>query len=227
MYIAGLDECGKGSGFHVLLVCIATIEKDKHKSLTEIGVTDSKKLSPKRRKSIYNELLPIIDDYGIGWSTAREIDTLGINEAHSLASKRAYKYLDITPDKLYVDGRERVDIEVPQETIIKGDLKIPIISAASILGKVIRDEWICKIAKDYPSDYDLLNNKGYLTKKHRETLIKLGMGLYYSIIIGIHIIRITSTVIILTNRDISWFLLWHQYHWRFTTRFPFYTVTLS
>jgi ribonuclease HII len=179
MYIGGLDECGKGAAFHILMVSICVIDKSKEGKLIDLGVTDSKKLSHKKREMIYKNILPVIDDYSLGWSTAREIDSLGINKAHSLACNRAYKHLDLSIDLLYVDGPYEVELDVNQEAITKGDLKIPIVGAASIIGKVIRDRWISLVAKGYPDEYDLYNNKGYLTKKHREAITKLGMGYHH------------------------------------------------
>ena len=102
--------------------------------------------------------------------------TVSILQSSLLAMKRAILKLEVTPSLCLVDGRETIpNLLIPQQTLIKGDQNSPLIAAASILAKVWRDNLIIRLSNKYP-EYDLVNNKGYGTKKHRQALLKYGVS---------------------------------------------------
>lgn len=138
------------------------------------GLTDSKKLSPGRRE----ELSVLIKASALGWAISRveasEIDRINILQASLLAMERAFKSLSMIPDRVLVDGNRYPDISCAGEAIIKGDLLIPAISAASILAKVARDHEISLLDTLYPG-YQFAQHKGYPTLLHRQKIQQLGL----------------------------------------------------
>lgn len=138
------------------------------------GLTDSKKLSPKRRE----ELAEIIKRDALAWAIGRaepsEIDQINILQASLLAMQRAFNSLLIKPDWVKVDGNQYPPIDCAGETIIKGDLTESEISAASILAKVHRDHEMLALDQLYPG-YEFAQHKGYGTKLHLEKLQQLGV----------------------------------------------------
>lgn len=137
-------------------------------------LTDSKKLTPTRRK----KLSGLIKEQSLAWAVGRaeacEIDHINILQASLLAMARAYAMLPIKPDKVLVDGKYFPCIDCPGEAIIQGDRLIPAISAASILAKVVRDEEMMALDLVYPG-YDFSRHKGYPTKIHLEKIKLLGV----------------------------------------------------
>jgi ribonuclease HII len=138
------------------------------------GLTDSKKLTPKRRK----QLAEIIKRDALAWAVGRaepsEIDQINILQASLLAMQRAFNALPIKPDWVKVDGNKYPPIDCAGETIIKGDLTEAEISAASILAKVHRDHEMLVLHQLYPG-YEIAKHKGYGTKLHLEKLQQLGV----------------------------------------------------
>jgi len=188
-YIVGIDEVGKGSLFYDMVLCFALSSKEKSlidKEMIDIGVTDSKKISSKKREKLYPEIIELLDDYFFVHVTKDEIDSKGIYQAQFNGIYRGMIKLkeDFTSElsnieKIYLDGINSFSLSLNTfnyECIIKGDLKEPIIGAASILAKTYRDNLIIDMVnKDEDlNKYDLKCNKGYGTYKHRMALQSYG-----------------------------------------------------
>ncbi len=162
----GIDEVGRGAIFGpVFSAAVVLTEKNKF-TLKQLGVKDSKKLSPKKRKLLLPKILLHSSDYGIGQSSAIEIDKLGIRVATELSMIRALKKLKEKPSELIIDGplllRPWSGI---QKNIVSGDSKFISIASASIVAKVCRDNLMERLEKKYPG-YFIFKNKGYGTKAH-------------------------------------------------------------
>lgn len=167
LLIAGVDEAGRGP-LAGPVVTAAVILKHPIE-----GLADSKKLSPKIRKKLSLEIQNHALAFAYGRAEVEEIDSLNIHHATLLAMKRAILALPITPQKVLIDGVFTPDIIIPCAAIIDGDNRIPEISAASILAKVIRDEEMEALDKLYPG-YGFAAHKGYGTAAHKAALIQLG-----------------------------------------------------
>ena len=168
-YIAGVDEVGRGP--LVGDVVTAAVILDPSKPIE--GLTDSKKLSDKKRKALSDEIKDKALSYCIARATVAEIDELNILHATMLAMTRAVAGLDITPDFVFVDGNRLPDLDVAAQAIVKGDALVGEISAASILAKVARDEEMVALHQQYP-EYGFAGHKGYPTKAHFEALAEHG-----------------------------------------------------
>lgn len=172
--IVGVDEVGRGALFGPVVAAAVMVPVSGVASLQTLGVKDSKQLSPKKREILATQIKQIANTYQICYASVQEIDRLNILNASLLAMKRSILKLSITPDLCLVDGKQKIpEITIPQETLVGGDRLSPVIAAASILAKVWRDTLITRLAAKYP-DYDLANNKGYGTKKHRLALLEYG-----------------------------------------------------
>ncbi len=168
--VAGVDEAGRGplAGSVVAAAVILNPQQPIH------GLTDSKKLSEKKRVNLELEIKQKALSWAIAEASAREIDDLNILQASLLAMQRAVLMLDIKPVKVLVDGNREPDLTGYEVTaIVKGDLTEPCISAASILAKQYRDLQMLEIDLVYPQ-YQFARHKGYPTKLHRELLIEHG-----------------------------------------------------
>lgn len=171
---AGVDEVGRGCLFGPVVAAAVMIPQQSVSLLQEAGVTDSKKLSAKRREALYDLILQHADGH-VGWSSVHDIDRINILWASLLAMKRAIARLKIPPKLCLVDGnREIPNLTIPQKTIIKGDQHELVIAAASIVAKVWRDRLIIRLDRRYPG-YDLASNKGYGSRRHREAIARLGV----------------------------------------------------
>ena len=167
--IAGVDEVGRGPLVGpVVAACVILPEK-----FDLDGLTDSKKLSEKKRNYFYEEINKQALSIGIGIISHNKIDKVNIYEATKLAMKKAIKNCNIVPEHILIDAMP-LDINIPTTSIIKGDLKSITIAAASVIAKVTRDNMLYKLDKKYPM-YDFKNNKGYPTKKHLEAIEKYGI----------------------------------------------------
>lgn len=166
--IAGIDEVGRGPLAGPVVTCAVIMKKDSHIE----GVTDSKKLSRKKMLSLRDEILEDAIEVSYGYANNRLIDEINIRQATLLAMKNAVEALENKPDILLIDA-ERIDIEIPQLNIVKGDLNEYAISCASILAKIRRDDIMINFSKIYPH-YSFQTNVGYGTKKHYEGLEKYG-----------------------------------------------------
>ena len=173
-YIACIDEVGRGCLAGDVVACAIIMPK----GLLIDGVKDSKKLSAKKREYLYDVILENSIAYGIGQVDASTIDKFNIKESTRLAMKIAVMNLRdknekiIVPDYLMVDA-EKVYIDIPQLSIIKGDDKSHGIACASIIAKVYRDRQYQIWGEKY-NGYGIERNKGYGTKEHRDAIKKLG-----------------------------------------------------
>lgn len=167
--IAGVDEVGRGPlvGPVVAACCILPLDFNLD------GLTDSKKLSEKKRDYFFDEIKKQAISYGIGIISEKKIDEVNIYEATKLAMKEAINNMSVKPEHILIDAMP-LDLDIPTTSIIKGDLKSITISAASVLAKVTRDRMLVELDKKYPM-YDFKNNKGYPTKKHLEAIEKYGV----------------------------------------------------
>jgi len=140
-----------------------------------LGVQDSKKLTPKKRRFLLPKILLLSSDYGIGQSSAREIDKLGIRVATELSMIRALKKLKEKPSELLIDGPLLLRAwDGIQKNIVSGDSKFTAIASASIVAKVSRDNLMERLEKKYPG-YLIFKNKGYGTKEHLSRIQENGI----------------------------------------------------
>lgn len=173
--IAGVDEVGRGCLFGSVVAAAVVISPEQERVLKDLGVTDSKKLSASRRELLVPHIKSVVTAWAIASASVTEIDEINILQASLLAMRRAVEQLAIQPNHVLVDGRQTIpQLPHPQEAVVQGDLKFKAIAAASILAKVSRDAEMTKFAKIYP-EYDLINNKGYGTKQHRQAIMKYGL----------------------------------------------------
>lgn len=173
--IAGVDEVGRGCLFGEVVAATVVVTSDQEQALWEIGVKDSKKLSAKKRELLVPQIKEVVTDWAIASASVTEIDQINILQATFLAMGRAIQQLKIKPDHVLVDGNKTIPkLEFSQEALVKGDSKSGAIAAASILAKVYRDNEVLKLVDRY-SQYDLANNKGYGTKKHRAAIMQYGL----------------------------------------------------
>lgn len=167
--IAGVDEVGRGPLVGpVVAACCILPEK-----FNLDGLTDSKKLSEKKRDYYFEEIKRQAISYGIGVVSAKKIDEVNIYEATKIAMKEAINNMSVKPEHILIDAMP-LELDIPTTSIIKGDLKSITISAASVLAKVTRDRMLYELDKEYPM-YDFKSNKGYGTKKHLEAIDKFGV----------------------------------------------------
>ncbi|MFC1663614.1 ribonuclease HII [Patescibacteria group bacterium] len=168
-----LDESGRGPLSGPVIAC-ALFFQQSSRSKQIPKVKDSKKLTPKKREELYKILIghPQIE-WGIGRVSEKVIDKINILEATKLAMKRAVKKLKNKPSFLILDGNFKIDLNIPQKSIIKADNKVFSCAAASIIAKVYRDRIMKRYHKKYPQ-YGFDKHKGYPTKLHRARLRKYG-----------------------------------------------------
>lgn len=163
--ICGVDEAGRGPLAGPVCAAAVILPRD----LEIPGLTDSKKLTDKKRR----ELMPVIKEkaiaYGIGLASEREIDEINILQATFLAMQRALDQLQVRPNLALIDGNREKDFGLPVKTVVKGDSLSANIAAASILAKVTRDDIMVALAEEYPQ-YGFEIHKGYGTKAHYEAL---------------------------------------------------------
>lgn len=174
-YLAGVDEVGRGALFGPVVAAAVMIAPPMVDVLGEIGVKDSKKLSPSRRCKLAKQIKSLVVDWQIASATVAQIDQLNILQASLLAMGKAVCQLKPEPQMCLVDGKFTIpNLTLPQQAIVKGDETSVAIAAASILAKVWRDELIVSLAHKYP-EYDLAANKGYGTKRHLLAIKKYGI----------------------------------------------------
>ena len=162
----GIDEVGRGAVFGPVFSAAVVLTEKNKLILKKLGVNDSKKLTPKKRKFLLPKIIALSSDFSLGQSSVREIDQLGIRYATELSMIRAIKKLKDNPSELIIDGPLSLRLwEGRQKNIISGDSKFASIAAASILAKVTRDFLMERLEKKY-SGYLIFKNKGYGTKEH-------------------------------------------------------------
>ena len=167
--ICGVDEAGRGPLAGP--VCAAAVILPANLEIP--GLTDSKKLSDKRRRELYPVIMEQAISYGIGLASHEEIDEINILQATFLAMERALAQLKVKPDLALIDGNRQKDFGVPVQTVVKGDSLSASIAAASVLAKVTRDDIMLSMAEEHPG-YGFEIHKGYGTKAHYEALRQLG-----------------------------------------------------
>ncbi len=158
---AGVDEAGRGPLMGPVVA--AAVILDDLKPIK--GLADSKKLTALQRDKLYDEIRAKALCCSIAMATVEEIDELNILQATLLAMKRAVEGLRLKPHKALVDGNRLPALQMLAEAIVKGDAKVPAISAASILAKVTRDRWCAEYDLQYPQ-YGFAGHKGYGTAAH-------------------------------------------------------------
>ena len=167
--IEGVDEVGRGPLVGpVVTACVILPEKFDLPHLT-----DSKKLTERRREILYKEIQEQALGIGIGIVDNEEIDRINILNATKKAMKMAINNCKVKPEHVLIDA-VKLDIDIPTTSIIKGDLKSITISAASVIAKVTRDHMLYELDEKYPM-YDFKHNKGYPTKKHIEAIKEYGI----------------------------------------------------
>ena len=167
--VAGVDEAGRGPLAGPVVA--AAVILDDLKPIA--GLNDSKKLTEKRRETLYDEILAKALCCSIAEASVQEIDTLNILQATLLAMRRAVDGLRLKPVKVLVDGNRLPVLDVRAEAIVQGDALVPAISAASILAKVHRDRLCTQLHAQYPH-YGFDRHKGYGTAEHLQALAEHG-----------------------------------------------------
>ncbi len=172
--VCGVDEAGRGPLAGP--VCAAAVILPEGVIID--GVNDSKKLSEKKRESLFDVIREQALSYSIAYATVDEIEEINILNATMLAMRRAIDGLDIKADYAMIDGNKIPPLDIDAECIVKGDAKSMSIACASILAKVSRDRLLYKYAEEYPM-YGFDKHKGYGTKVHREAILKYGPCQYH------------------------------------------------
>ena len=168
---AGCDEAGRGCLAGSVFAAAVILPPDYENEL----LNDSKKLTDRKRKQLREIIEHDAVDWAVGIVEPGEIDEINILNASILAMHRALDQLKVRPEAMIVDGnRFKPYRDLPYTTIVKGDGKYLSIAAASILAKTYRDDYMDRLAEDYPQ-YDWKSNKGYPTKKHRQAIRECGI----------------------------------------------------
>lgn len=169
-YIGGVDEVGRGPLVGPVVTACVILPKD----FVLEGLTDSKKLTEKKRNIFYDYIMDHALSVSVGMMDEKVIDEVNIYEATKLAMYQAINNSKIKPEHVLIDAMKLDKLEVPSTSIIKGDAKSITIAAASVIAKVTRDRMMIELDKKYPM-YGFAKHKGYPTKKHIEALQKYGV----------------------------------------------------
>ncbi len=167
--IAGVDEAGRGPMAGPLVAAAVVLNPDKKIP----GLNDSKKLSPKKRQFLYDEIIKEALAVKVCFISVEEVDRLNVYQASKIAMQKAIASIDFELDYVLSDALA-LDIGLPCLSIIKGDNKSASIAAASIVAKVERDRYMSKLELSFPL-YSFAHHKGYVTKKHLEEIRKYGI----------------------------------------------------
>ncbi len=167
--IAGIDEAGRGPLAGPVLAAAVILNRRRH--ISEIN--DSKLLTPAQRESLYKEIMSKAVAVAVGACSSNVIDEINIYQATRRAMLEAVKQILPTPDYLLVDGNLKLDCEIPQEAVVKGDRLSFSVAAAGIVAKVTRDRIMLEFHDQYPH-YGFANHKGYATRTHLEALCEHG-----------------------------------------------------
>ena len=168
-FIAGIDEVGRGPLVGPVVTAAVILPKDFY----DERINDSKKLTEKKRELLYDVIMENAISVGIGISSEDVIDEINILNATKRAMLEAVNNLSVKPEHLLIDA-VKLNTDIPQTSIIKGDAKSESIAAASIIAKLTRDRMMVELDKIHP-EYDFKHNKGYGTKKHIEAIRKYGI----------------------------------------------------
>ena len=167
--IAGVDEVGRGPLAGPVVACAVILDP----KCPIAGLADSKALSAGKRERLALEIKERALAWSLGWSSEAEIDEINILQASLLAMQRAVQGLAIAPQHVQVDGNKCPRLNCSVEAIVKGDQTVPAISAASIVAKVTRDQFMVELDTEYPG-YGFAKHKGYPSKEHFDSLQRLG-----------------------------------------------------
>ncbi len=167
---AGVDEVGRGPLAGPVISAAVILD---HRAPID-GLADSKKLSETRREQLCDHIRERALSWAVGRAEVAEIDRLNILNASLLSMRRAVEALEVTPDRVLVDGNRCPELTLEMTCIVKGDSHVAQICAASILAKVTRDREMVALAEEYPG-YGFEQHKGYPTAQHRESLRRLGV----------------------------------------------------
>ncbi|AGB10584.1 ribonuclease HII [Vibrio parahaemolyticus] len=168
--IAGVDEVGRGP--LVGDVVTAAVILDPNNPIE--GLNDSKKLSEKKRLALLPEIKEKALALAVGRCSPEEIDELNILQATMVAMQRAIAGLKVQPDLVLIDGNRCPELPMDSQAVVKGDLRVAEISAASIIAKVVRDQEMEELDKQYPQ-FGFAKHKGYPTKAHFEAIEQHGV----------------------------------------------------
>lgn len=167
--ICGVDEAGAGPLAGPVYAAAVILPR----GLTLPYLNDSKKVTPRRREILFDQIREQAIAYAIAWADEKEIDEINILNARMLAMDRAIKLLEPAADFALIDGNRNQGIELQNEMVVHGDARSASIAAASILAKVSRDRFMVELAEQYPQ-YAFEKHKGYPTKLHYERLRQYG-----------------------------------------------------
>ena len=167
--ICGVDEAGAGPLAGPVYAAAVILPR----GLTLPYLNDSKKVTPRRREILFDQIREQAVAYAIAWADEKEIDEINILNARMLAMDRAIKLLEPAADFALIDGNRNKGIELQNEMVVHGDARSASIAAASILAKVSRDRFMVELAEQYPQ-YAFENHKGYPTKLHYQLLRQYG-----------------------------------------------------
>jgi ribonuclease HII len=167
--IAGLDEVGRGPLFGPVVAAAVILPKGCRLQ----GLTDSKLLREKQRIEFELEIRASAVAWAVAAVDAETIDRINIRRASLLAMRRAVEQLPLSPDFLFIDGRDTIDWDCPQQAVVHGDAISLSIAAASVLAKVHRDRLIVELDRQFPG-YGLASHKGYCSAEHVAALARLG-----------------------------------------------------
>lgn len=169
--VAGVDEAGRGPLAGPVYAAAVILPEGARLD----GINDSKKLSEKKREELFEKIKEVAVAYSICSVDEKEIDEINILNATHKAMNGAAKSLEVSADYVIIDGNSIKGMEIPHETVVKGDAKSISIAAASILAKVSRDRYITQMADKYP-EYGFEKHKGYGTKAHTDAILKYGIS---------------------------------------------------
>ena len=169
-YIGGVDEVGRGPLIGPVVTACVVLPKDFYLE----GLTDSKKLTEKKRDIFYDYIMEHALAVSVGMMDEKVIDEVNIYEATKLAMYQAINKCPIKQEHVLIDAMKLENLDIPSTSIIKGDAKSVTIAAASVIAKVTRDRMMIELDKKYPM-YGFKSHKGYPTKKHVEAILKYGL----------------------------------------------------
>lgn len=167
--VCGVDEAGAGPLAGPVYAAAVILPR----GLTLPYLNDSKKVTPRRREILFDQIREQAVAYAIAWADEKEIDAINILNARMLAMDRAIKMLNPAADFALIDGNRNQGIELQNEMVVHGDARSASIAAASILAKVSRDRFMVELAEQYPQ-YAFEKHKGYPTKLHYQLLRQYG-----------------------------------------------------
>ncbi len=173
--VAGLDEAGRGPWAGPVYAAAVVLPRTPGLRDHLEGVRDSKTISERKRERLLDRIREVALSVCVGWSTATEIDDIGIVPATHRAMRRALDAMDLSPEALILDALTLPEITLPQRGFPRADAHSLSVAAASIVAKVSRDRWMIDTAEvDHPG-YGFARHKGYGTRQHREALQQLGV----------------------------------------------------